>query len=303
MSKKDFWNITRRPYTQLKLQILDEYINVWAKIFFNKAAANPTWKSWQKIYYIDCFAGRGRYHKDENRDSVQGSPILALECALRLQSIDKFHGITMKCIFVESVKNTVQMLENFCEPYNGKVEFAIHSAKNFNNVLPDILKEVGAHPAFFFIDPDGIKELKRESVEKIVSRSGPTDVLLNYIKGGVERIVGVAKKDSVEYFDRRELEKRVKIIKCLTDFYGLGVFSKLDLSERERLQEWTDSILKSSSLKEVAVFDMPYFHKSDNIYYLLFASREPVAKKVMSEIFKKAKGSTYPGKNLSLFGA
>jgi len=40
---------------------------------------------------------------------------------------------------------------------------------------------------------------------------------------------------------------------------------------------------------------MPYLHKSDNIYYLLFASRKPVAKKVILSIFKKAKEKTYQG--------
>lgn len=89
--------------------------------------------------------------------------------------------------------------------------------------------------------------------------------------------------------------KRFENNKSLTDFGGLSILNNLDTTEQKRLKDWTDSILGSSQLKEVAVFDMPYQHKSDNIYYLLFASRKPVAKKIIVDIFKKAKSQTYEG--------
>lgn len=93
-----------------------------------------------------------------------------------------------------------------------------------------------------FVDPDGIKELKRDSVEKIVNRKCATDILLNYIKGGVERIVGLAKKDVADVINKGGLEKYVKTLNCLKDFSGLEVFDKLNLTERERLKDWTESI-------------------------------------------------------------
>jgi len=190
MAKNDFWDLSYRPYTQLKLKILKKYLDFWARVFFSQASKHKNWKE-------------------------------------------------------------------------------------------------------YFVDPDGIKELKKESLEKIVNRKGATDILLNYIKGGVERIAGLTKKKIPEILNQKVSAKDIKTIKCLTDFYGLGIFNKLNATEKQRLKEWTNSLLQSSSLKEIAVFDMPYLHKSDNIYYLLFASRKPVAKKVILSIFKKAKGTTY----------
>lgn len=295
MSKNDFWDLSRRPYTQLKLKILKKYLDFWARVFFSQASKNKSFKNWQDVYYIDCFARRGKYHCNDQKDIIDGSPLIALKCASEFQQNKNYEGVKMHCIFVEKIKKCSQDLEKFCEPYKGKVDFETYKEKDFNNVLSEILNKINYHPAFFFVDPDGIKELKKESLEKIVSRKGATDILLNYIKGGVERITGLTKKKIPEIVNQKISAKDIKTIKCLTDFYGLSIFKKLDSTEKERLKEWTNSLLQNSSLKEIAVFDMPYLHKSDNIYYLLFASRKRVAKKVILSIFKKAKEITYQG--------
>lgn len=299
---KDYWDLTNRPYTKLKLRILKEYLCFWAQIFFSQASKNKTWKNWQNIYYIDCFAGRGKYHNNKQQNIINGSPLIALECALGFQKNQKYKGIKMHCIFIESVKKHSDDLEKFCESYKKKIDFKIYKQKDFNDVLPEIINKINYHPAFFFIDPDGIKELKKKSLEKIINRKGATDILLNYIKGGVERITGLTKKEIPNILKQDISDKNIKTIKRLTDFYGLSIFKNLNKTEIERLKEWTNSLLISSNLKKVAVFDMPYLHKSDNIYYLLFASRKAVAQKVILSIFKKAKKVTYRGqKTLDIF--
>lgn len=291
----NFWDLTHRPYTQLKLQILKEYLSAWAKIFFNQASAHKDWSNYQEVYYVDCFAGRGKYNLDGQKDVVNGSPLIALKCASELQKQPKYKGIKLKCILIEFDSRLANKLESFCEPFKGVVDYKIYKHEDFNQVINDVLKNIEGHPAFFFVDPDGIKELKKENIEQIVTRKGPTDVLLNYIKGGVERIAGLTKKHLPEILNHSAPEKYIKTIKTLTDFYGLKIFSDLNKTEQQRLKEWTNSILQSSQLKEVAVFDMQYKHKSDNIYYLLFASRKQVAKKIMTDIFKKAKTHDYKG--------
>ena len=304
MTKNDYWDLTYRPYSRLKLNILREYLWVWAKIFFSTATKHRDWNAYQEVYYVDCFAGRGRHHFNGQQDIIDGSPLIALKCALNFQG--KYKGVRMKCIFIELNKNSSYELEKFCEIYKGKVEFELYKQKDFNNVITGILNKINYHPTFFFIDPDGIKEIQKQSIEEIVNRKGATDILFNYIKGGVERITGITKSKIVDILNKKiplkKAQKYLKTIKRLTDFYGLTIFNKLNTSEKERLKEWTNLILKSSTLKEVAVFDMPYRHKSDPIYYLLFASRKPVAKKVILSIFKKAKTTTYEGQGrLNLF--
>ena len=219
MTNKNFWDLTNRPYTQLKLRILEEYLQAWAQIFFSAATKHKDWKAWQTIYYIDCFAGRGKYHKDGKDDVVNGSPLIALECAQKFNSNPSYKGVKMHCIFIENKSNVCRKLIKFCEPYKDKTSFEIYEDKDFNSVIGEILNKTNSHPSFFFIDPDGIRELKKESVESVVNRRGPTDILLNYIKGGVERIVGLAKKQISANFGKEGSEKYVKTINRLTDFY------------------------------------------------------------------------------------
>lgn len=294
MAKNNFWDLTYRPYTQLKFKILEDYLRAWATIFFHQASEHHNWEAWQELYYVDCFAGRGKYHKDDEEDVIGGSPLIALKCALGFQQNPKYREVKMNCIFIENDVKIALKLEEFCESYRGIVNYEIHKG-DFNVIISGIIKKINHHPAFFFVDPDGIKELKRKSIEEIVNRNGATDILLNYIKGGVERITGLARKKLPEILNQTVSPGDIKTITNLTDFYGLGIFDKFNSTERERLREWTESIFKSSILKEIAAFDMPYLHKSDIIYYLLFASRKPVAKKIILQIFKKAKKISYRG--------
>ena len=77
MIRSDYWNI--KPHTERKLVILEKYLNAWSDILFKYYSQNPTWKNWSTPYYIDCFSGRGMYHKNDKLDSVKGSPIIAIE--------------------------------------------------------------------------------------------------------------------------------------------------------------------------------------------------------------------------------
>ncbi|MCX6813391.1 MAG: three-Cys-motif partner protein TcmP [Candidatus Azambacteria bacterium] len=73
-NNKDFWNITNKPQTKTKLKILEDYLHAWAKIL-----AKQSWC--HEMYFVDCFAGRGKYHNEGKEDSVLGSPLIALEVA------------------------------------------------------------------------------------------------------------------------------------------------------------------------------------------------------------------------------
>lgn len=289
--RKDYWDLTQRPHTELKLTILEEYVYFWAD-FLLKLGIKNEWKTFQEIYYIDCFAGRGKYHKDGAEDSIPGSPLIGLNCALAMSK--KYEGkAKVHCMLVEENKKNFQELEIFCEAYSGKVEFTLMQ-RDFNECCEEIIGKIGQHPSFFFIDPGGI-QVKKETIQAIAKKEGPNDLLFNYIKGGPERITGLMKKTDLTNLDEKEALKRLKTFKTLEDFYGATIYNSLEKNEKERLQEWVETILKSGKLKECAVFDMPYPKRKDAIYYLLFASRKQVANKIIKHIFTKAKTTDYDG--------
>jgi len=152
MSKTDFWDLTNRPYTQLKLRILKDYLREWVKIFFSTASKHKNWSGYQDIYYIDCFAGRGKYHYNGKKDVIDGSPLIALKHALHFQRDQRYQGVKLHCIFIESDKSNSSCLEKFCEPYKKEVDIEIYKESDFNKVIPDIINKINYHPALFFID-------------------------------------------------------------------------------------------------------------------------------------------------------
>lgn len=76
MPKNDYWDLTNRPHTKLKLEIYKKYLDAWSVIFL-------TQKYYEEVYIIDCFAGRGRYQ--ENGNLVDGSPLIAVKAAKKFQ--------------------------------------------------------------------------------------------------------------------------------------------------------------------------------------------------------------------------
>lgn len=73
MNKEELWDITNREQTQIKLNILEQYLRQWAIIIGERFIEG---------YYIDCFAGRGKYYKGGIKDCVLGSPLIAQKISL-----------------------------------------------------------------------------------------------------------------------------------------------------------------------------------------------------------------------------
>lgn len=109
MINKDYWDLTDNPHTELKLEMLSKYLFAWADILLAQYQKNPGWKDWSTLYYIDCFSGRGKFHKNGNLNCIDGSPLIALENALLKQDSykEKYNlDIRIKCIFIDSHKKS-----------------------------------------------------------------------------------------------------------------------------------------------------------------------------------------------------
>src|SRR4030067_3617230 len=106
MSKDDIWDITNRQQTQIKLDILKKYLRAWTIII---GTHFPT------AYFVDCFAGRGKYHKDGQKDNISGSPLIGLEISLEVRKIKQKKGINfdLNIIAIEADKNNLISLTEF----------------------------------------------------------------------------------------------------------------------------------------------------------------------------------------------
>lgn len=311
MIKSDYWEI--KPHTERKLEILRKYLIAWCDIIFSKYQKNQNWKGWQTPFYVDCFSGRGMYHKGDKKNCIQGSPLLSIEILLNKKKIleEKFSTkIFPKCRLIEYKQKSANELRKFIEPYKDQIDIEVLN-DDFNTVIEKVVSECGSSPAFFFVDPGGIKELKGESVEKIVTKPGARDILLNYVVDGPTRIGGLAKSIFDGSYKGKKVEGAFKTINVLEDFTKMPIYHFLEETGndyREALLFYVQNVLhannkltKEDDRLQTIVYDMKDLKRQKLVYYLLFSSRKSVATGIMKSIFKESKKGE--SDQLSMFGS
>ena len=99
------WDISNRPSTRTKLNILKKYFGgVWLKIWNKAQWVENEW------YVIDLFAGKGNY-TDTSGNITRGSPLIFLEEIARNNNLRK--GLKIKLFLIESNKaNHKSLLKN-----------------------------------------------------------------------------------------------------------------------------------------------------------------------------------------------
>ncbi len=296
MIRRDYWEI--KPHTERKLDILDKYLNAWCDILFSLYVKNPKWIAWQTPYYIDCFSGRGMYHKNGKTDCVNGSPLVAIEKFIKKKNYYyEKHSVILKprIWLIEHHPKFAKELENFTNQYKNQIDIKVIN-DDFNNVIGQLITETGWSPAFFFVDAGGVKELKAESVEKIVTKKGARDILLNYVVDGQIRIGGLAKSIFDGNYKGKRLPGAFKTIEQLEDFTGMPIYNFLEETNnnyREALLNYVDNVLHANNkiVKErdklqTIIYDMKDLKRQKLVYYLLFSSRKNVATDIMKKILK-----------------
>lgn len=288
---KNYWDLTNRPHTERKLQILEAYIYPWARIIFNQWL-KKYWKTYKIAYFVDCFAGRGKYHKNEKLNSINGSPLIALECAKFFK--EEYKGeVQLKCIFIEKKEQYFSDLRKFCNPYKSSIKPLIIKG-DVNEEIDNVLKIINNNAALFFIDPFQLSDLDNQTIRKIIHKKGPNDIILNYICG-TNRVIGAIKRMIL----KNELtNKTYKLIKSIEKFHTLSILKEcFNKSDKERLKYWAEQILQNTDLKYKAVYEMMSSSKKEPVYYLLYASRVSVGQKIMKDILRKEDMTEYSGQS------
>lgn len=135
------WNYSL--HTGIKHEILTKYIDGWIRI----AGA------YRKMYYYDCFAGRGKYETGE-----LGSPIRIM---IHMQK-HSHRPIIFHCTAIEKNTNNyndlIKVHQSLKTNYPN-VQFEHHnkSFEEFVETSSDILTSQNNFPMFFFVDPFGFK--------------------------------------------------------------------------------------------------------------------------------------------------
>lgn len=273
MVKDTIWDIKDRQQTRIKLDILRKYLRAWAIIIGSH---------FPKAYFVDCFAGRGKYHIGDQIDTVSGSPIIGLETAFEVRKMKQKKGIdfNLNIIAIESDTNNITSLKKFVNEIDPQHEIKIEFIESeFEEATSEVIKTITDLPAFFFIDPYGIKGVSKDTLDLIVNRNGSTEIFLNYMKMGVQRVIGQYKNISHE-----NNTIRIKAAKTVSHMNSLfGDTSWIDKNHEELLKYFVKQVF-SKNYKFVLNFNVPYPDRSGTIYNLLFATNYTCGEKIMKDI-------------------
>jgi len=290
--KTEEWDITNKPHTKTKTEIVKVYIQSWFTIWLNQYNKYSTWLE-KRFIIIDLFAGCGKYYYNNN--FIDGSPLIFLNTALENLEKIKNYNIKVEFYFIEKNKRNFQCLKNNISEFlkhNGEVE-NIFKINFFNedchNIYEkEILDKMNSSkplPVFLFIDPYGIN-IKNELITQFLKTKHKIDILFNFMTMGVQRVKGAIEKPNYQLS---------KIKNTLEEFLGqkeLNLIENMD----EILRHFAKQTFSDKNFK-VIIYDMPYPNKKGTLYHLLLSTKNEniikVAERLFSQIKKKKQPSLF----------
>ncbi len=166
----------------MKHAILKAYLDAWLPILGG---------TYQKLVYLDGFAGPGLYEGGEI-----GSPVIAIEAALQ-HKLGPQRKAELVCYFVESRKDRVASLQKVLshryklgDLTQHRIKYGVHEAEfvpQISSVL-DELEADGARlaPTLAFLDPFGFSGMPMDLIARIL-RYKSCEVLATFMEGFVNR--------------------------------------------------------------------------------------------------------------------
>lgn len=168
MSKRndDFFYV-KKEWSRVKDTLLGAYLPVYfAKVIHTR----------KPIVYIDCFAGAGKFKKNDE----DGSPRIALAARRTAIENSSYAAPKIDMYFIEPI-HADELCENIADYPRDDGHGEVFVIKDtYENAVPEILSKVEGANVFLYVDPFGIKNLgNRIFVDACKRFSGSVELLLN----------------------------------------------------------------------------------------------------------------------------
>ncbi len=260
-----------KEQTRMKHAVLSNYLTRWGSILRRPWSHEP-----QPLYYVDSFAGRGKYEGGE-----PGSPIIAMEIGQQLH--DHFDGeVYFVCHNVERDEENFESLAREVDasrPVYPDVPVTNYFG-TFEDNVEAILDAIPSNAAtLYFLDPWGYQNIN--TVIRLLERRY-NEVIVTFMSSFWNRFLSVEGKASLhdDNFDTTEWRElldlpRGKRQQELVKFYG----RQIQHQAREKL-----------GLDEVYIYpiDVDFGDRDQDIYHLIHVSRSPRARLAMEEAVRGA---------------
>jgi len=259
-------------WSEIKLDIIRDYAAAYSRII--SAQHNPSFHH----LYIDAFAGAGLNVSRSTGDYVPGSPLNAL---LISPPFKEYHLIDINCAKVDSLRSLTSSYSNV----------HVHEGDCNQILLRDVFpksKFEDYRRALCLLDPYGL-HLNWEVI-LTAGQMRSVDIFLNFPVEDINRNVLWKNPDNV---NQKQSER-------MTAFWGDDSWRQIAYDTTGNLfgfpLKQPNSIIAEAfreRLKKVAGFGyvpepLPMCNSVNAVvYYLFFASHQPVAANIVRDIFKK----------------
>lgn len=222
-------------------------------------------------FYIDGFAGKGKWVNRSTGEVVDGSAAIALRYA------DRFTHL----YFVEYSQERAENLHRLIEKHNAQSKATVFNG-DCNEELPNIIKRINRFaPTFVFLDPSK-DQLRWSTIEKIAPWKTELFILfplnmtlIRYLpRHGILKPWAYDHLDAV--FGTRQWEDLYR-----TKHRGELAYSLLNLYT-QRLQE-----LGYEHVNVSRIFKNDY---GQRLYYMIWVGKHPIGKKIMDKVFEQQPG-------------
>ncbi len=242
---------------------LERYLDVFVKSMRNK------WK----LCYIDLFSGPGISRVRETGEEILSSPLLALNAKY---PFDKYFFVDKN---EEATKILEKRLQKACEECN--IDFNKRMSiftGDCNDLVGTIRKSIPKGSlSVCFADPVGLKP-KFKSIKVLTAGRVRIDIIMSFFHSTIKRNL----KQAVEQYPQ-----------ILNDFMGnskwISTYDSLPLGASDK--KCTTSFIKSyrEELSNLGYQETKIGSEIgiNNLYYLLFASKNPLGVKFWKEVTKK----------------
>jgi three-Cys-motif partner protein len=169
------------PHTGAKLALLQAYHGAWFPILSRGT-------NFERIIYIDGFAGPGRYTAGED-----GSPIIALKAALgaHIRLPFEFHFVERRRRAVNCLNANIDELRQQ-QKIASTTEINVHAQLTFERAYDRTLRQrlvsSPRAPAFALLDPFGWTGLPMRIMTELVRRSN-TELVVNFMFEEINRFL------------------------------------------------------------------------------------------------------------------
>ncbi|MCY3868197.1 MAG: three-Cys-motif partner protein TcmP [Gemmatimonadetes bacterium] len=269
------------PWSEIKLEIIQKYASAYSVILSKKVILSHA--------YIDAFSGPGFHLSKTDKDRfIQGSPWIALETEPRF---DDYY-------FIDMDSDKTDILEDLAQNHD-RVHISNGDCNDLliNDIFPEVQYE-DYRRALCLLDPYGLN-LNWE----VISQAGQmrsVEIFLNFPTMDMNRNVFRQHPEMVSQHN----------INRMNAFWGDESWRDIVYSESQQTDLFDNNAIEKVSdndivarafqdrLKNKAGFQhvpspLPLKNSTGaTLYYLFFASQQPVAEHIVEDIFSQYRGAT-----------